>query len=420
MLAYNQALLAETSPQDFQITAKDGTELNLSRFPATGDYLLIWIAPGYGIQERSIQIAKQLSVQGVEVWQIDLAEALFLPHSTEQMREINGQYVADLIEAAFKITGKKIVLCSQSYGSIPLLHGARIWQTAKPPSAYLIGAILFSPDLYSTIPPLGLEPEYMPITSATNLPIFIIQDEMRGNRWYVDRLINTLQKGGSNPQLTILNGVSGLFFGDDNSPNTFRALTGLPTTLLNAIHKLETTPTPLTAANMQKTFKPVGSGIDNKLKKYKGKFLPLPIDLPDINGQKQRRDNYRDKVTIVNFWASWCSPCVQEIPSLNRLRDKVKHIPLELISINYAEDAQTIKEFMHKVDVLYPVLLDSTGQISARWKVVAFPSTYIIGADGKIHQAVNAAIQWDTPEVIEQLTSLYQTTHQHTATSNSK
>ena len=68
---------------EYQITATDGTDLNLVRYPAQGDYLMIWIAPGYGIHERSVEIAQLLATMGVEIWQVDLAEALFLPRSTE-------------------------------------------------------------------------------------------------------------------------------------------------------------------------------------------------------------------------------------------------------------------------------------------------------------------------------------------------
>jgi len=85
-------------------------------------------------------------------------------------------------------------------------------------------------------------------------------------------------------------------------------------------------------------------------------------------------------------------------------------IPFELISVNYAESPATILEFLKKVDVHFPVLLDETGKQSVRWKVIAFPSTFIIGADGKIHYGVNAAIHWDSPAAIEAIRALYKKT----------
>jgi thiol-disulfide isomerase/thioredoxin len=110
--------------------------------------------------------------------------------------------------------------------------------------------------------------------------------------------------------------------------------------------------------------------------------------------------DFKGRVTIVNFWATWCTPCIKEIPSLNNLLQSMQGKSFELISVNYAEETQTIKEFMSMVDVEFPVLLDAQGQESAKWKVIAFPSTFVIGRDGLIHYGVNAGIEWDTPEVL--------------------
>jgi len=400
----------EIASEEHQVVASDGTELNFVRYPSTGDYLLIWIAPGYGIHERSIQTAQRVAAKGIEIWQIDLAEALFLPNSTEQMRAFTGKYVADLIEAAHRETGKKIILSARSYGAIPLLRGARTWQTRKPEKAYLVGAILFSPDLYTTVPSLGVDPEYLPIASATNIPITILQDGRRGNRWYVNRLIDTLNSGGSKTTLKILPGVSALFFSDDDAPETLKAITNLPDDIVSSIHSMDKLPSSTTAAPMQKQFRSVGSGIDNRLKPFKGNFLPYPIELKDAAGKTYKRENFQGQITIVNFWASWCPPCVTEIPSLNRLREQMQGTPFELISVNYAESPAKITEFLKKVDVHFPVLLDETGQVSVGWKVIAFPSTFIIGADGKIHYGVNAAIHWDSPDVVAVIKKLYEKT----------
>ncbi|WP_455220752.1 TlpA family protein disulfide reductase [Kaarinaea lacus] len=403
------AVVADTEikTQEHSIVASDGTELSFMRYPAKGNHLIIWIAPGYGVHKRSVQVATQLADDGIEVWQIDLAEALFLPHSTEQMRSFTGQYVADLIEAAHRETGKSILLSARSYGAIPLLRGVRLWQTRKPNKAYVLGAILFSPDLYTTVPSLGVEPEYVPIASATNIPIMIFQDGIRGNRWYVHRLIETLTTGGSQSMLKILPGVSALFFTEDDAPETVEAIANLPKDIKTSIQLLAKMRAPITPAPMTKQFKAVGSGIDNRLKTFKGNFLPYPLDLKDASGKLYHKDNYKGQITVVNFWATWCPPCVQEIPSLNRLREKMQDIPFELISVNYAESPATIKEFLKKVDVNFPVLLDKTGKVSVHWKVIAFPSTFIIGPDGKIHYGVNAAIHWDNPEVVGTIKSLY-------------
>ena len=78
----------------------------------------------------------------------------------------------------------------------------------------------------------------------------------------------------------------------------------------------------------------------------------------------------------------------------------------QLVSVNYAETPENIRAFLQKVSVDFPVLIDPQGKLTGQWKVVAFPSTFIIGPDGKFHYGVNAAIHWDTPEILQKLKQL--------------
>ena len=149
-----------------------------------------------------------------------------------------------------------------------------------------------------------------------------------------------------------------------------------------------------------------GSGVDSALKPYRGKIQPQAFALRDADGKLLEVNDFQGRVTLVNFWATWCPPCVEESPSLNRLKRAMQGSAFQLISINYAESPQHIREFMGKVAVDFPVLVDPDGKLAAQWKVVAFPSTFVIGPDGKIHYGANAAIKWDEPEVVQQLNQL--------------
>ena len=142
------------------------------------------------------------------------------------------------------------------------------------------------------------------------------------------------------------------------------------------------------------------------MKPFRGNPNPPPISLNDASGQRLSRDDYRNKVTVINFWASWCRPCVEEIPSLNNLRQQMAGEPFELISINYAEETEQIQRFLQQVNVEFPVLLDTDGRESAKWQVLVFPSTFVIGPDGKIVYGLNGAIHWDDPKVVAQLKAL--------------
>ena len=172
------------------------------------------------------------------------------------------------------------------------------------------------------------------------------------------------------------------------------------------IRLLEKNNVPKTTINLNQ-LKSEKSGIDISLKKYNEITIPISINLKDVNDIPKIKDSYKNQITIINFWATWCPPCVEEIPSLNRLKSAMKDYPFELISVNYAEDKNSVNDFLKTVNVEYPVLLDINGEFAAKWNVVAYPSTYIIDTNGKIRYGVNSAIEWDSPEVIETLKSMY-------------
>lgn len=91
-------------------------------------HLIISISPGFGNNERIEALAKQLTGQGIEFWHVDLLDNLFIPKSTNALRERDGRYIAELIRQARETTGRKITLMTRAYGALPVLRGARQWQ----------------------------------------------------------------------------------------------------------------------------------------------------------------------------------------------------------------------------------------------------------------------------------------------------
>ena len=125
-----------------------------------------------------------------------------------------------------------------------------------------------------------------------------------------------------------------------------------------------------------------------------------------LNGKPLGTEEVKGKLVLLNFWATWCPPCLHEIPSLNRLVRKMQGKPLRLVSIDFGEPQKNVTDFLKKVQVDFPVLLDSDGSISNAWKVVVLPSTFVIGKDGRIVYGINASIEWDSPEIIALLNKL--------------
>jgi thiol-disulfide isomerase/thioredoxin len=410
LLSVSTSALAVGSAEEISVEVRD-TELSLLRFAAEGEHLIILVSPGYGDQRRSYDTAGAISSRGIEVWHIDLAESLFLPQSTGTLRALDGRYVAGLIAAAHQRTGKLVTLMTRSYAALPVLRGARLWQlqatagdSAK--TDYLTGAILFSPELYSEIPSLGLEPVYDPIALSTNIPIMLYQSGRRGNRWQLDKTLAKLQSGGAAVYHKILPGVTGVFYSKDTAPETLAELKTLPEEIERVVEMLKSTPKPNTVNELEVVPVSSKSSVDIRLKPFKAAMAPVTIDLKQASGERFIRDDFSGKVTLVNFWASWCSPCVEEIPALNHLREHMQGRPFELISINYAEKPDQIREFLEMVQVDFPVLLDEDGSYSARWNVLVYPATFIINTDGNIVYGVNGAIEWNSQQTISKLEAL--------------
>ena len=390
--------------QDLELPS--GNEVQANVYGQSGNPRVVWIGPGYELHDRHRQVAGDLAALGLQVWQIDLSEALFLPRGAESMRDIPARVVAELIEAISEGGKHRLLLISGSYGAIPTLRGIHAWQMTQPTQRTIIGAILFSPNLFTHVPELGAEPSFVEVTRATSVPVYIFQSEKNSNRWHLPDMSKQLQLHA--PVYTeIMPGVTSLFYKGDKAKPTVQRIKTIAAKIKSLVPLLSSHTYPLQAVQLS-TDKPIENklGLNDRLNPYQGTVQPQAFSLKDVHGKTYTETDFSGKVSVINFWASWCPPCVEEIPSLNRLRKKMQGKPFQLISINYAESAQSIKRFMKKVAVDFPVLIDPDGKTTRSWRVVAFPSTFVIGPDGKIKYGVNAAIHWDTPEVITQIEGL--------------
>lgn len=140
---------------ELNIPVADDNEVTVERFAAAGEYVVIWLAPEYGFRKSHTLFAQRLAKEKIEVWQLNIAESLFLPLGTDAIKSLDGRYVADVIEQAHSRTGKKVLLAGDSYGALSALKAAHAWQRKPTKDARFIGAILFSPYTYAAIPPLG-------------------------------------------------------------------------------------------------------------------------------------------------------------------------------------------------------------------------------------------------------------------------
>jgi len=144
-----------------------------------------------------------------------------------------------------------------------------------------------------------------------------------------------------------------------------------------------------------------------ELKPYAGDPAPPPLTLPDLAGKTHRLEDYRGGVVLVNFWASWCPPCVHELPSMQRLSRELEGRPFTILAVDMAESEADVRRFLEeKVQVDFTVLMDRDGSALREWKVFAFPTSFVVGPDGQIRYALFGALDWDAPEVIAKITGL--------------
>ena len=135
---------------------------------------------------------------------------------------------------------------------------------------------------------------------------------------------------------------------------------------------------------------------------------PPALVLNDLNGDQRSLADFSGKVLLVNFWATWCPPCVKELPSMQAVRNRLAGEPFEVIAVNVGEDFDQVKNFLNLLDagLDYPVLLDENLVTTKNWKVRALPTTYIIDAQGRVQYIATGERDFDAPEVVSMIREL--------------
>jgi thiol-disulfide isomerase/thioredoxin len=396
------------SADSFVVTDSSDNELTVEVLAADGELLAIWLVDHAEERQLFDGMLQSLQRAGIEVWRVDLLGDYFLPRSSENVRTMSGDGVATLLRAAHQRSDKQIVVAAYDRMPLPLLRGVRQWQLDHDSSSSrLAGAMLFYPNLFGPPPLAGEDAELDPIVAATNIPVTIYQPENGAHRLRLGEVMQGFWGSGSAAYSYLVAGVRDWFFmhpleheESDAQPATVaekEATARVPQnmklfTQMMASHPMPTAPAPLLGREA------VAKQVTG-LFELKNTVRAPEFELTEYAGGKFSMDDYRGKVTLVNFWATWCPPCVEEVPSLNQLALLYREQGLELISIDFRESREQVAAFTHKVAVDYPILLDGDGKVSLAWEVFGLPSSFIVDRQGQIRYSVNRAIDWDTDEV---------------------
>jgi peroxiredoxin len=125
----------------------------------------------------------------------------------------------------------------------------------------------------------------------------------------------------------------------------------------------------------------------------------LDFALPDLEGRPVRLREFRGKLVLLNFWATWCTPCLHEMPSMERLYQTFKQTPFVLLAVSTdRQGAQAAGPFVENLKLTFPVLLDSAAEVSRHYGVRGLPTSYLIDPDGRIIGAAIGGRDWSRTE----------------------
>lgn len=154
----------------------------------------------------------------------------------------------------------------------------------------------------------------------------------------------------------------------------------------------------------------LSAGQEDLLTPIQGRPQAPDFNLKDVNGQMHRLADYRGKVVVVNFWATWCPPCVLEMPSMQKAWEATRKDNVVILAINNGEDLKRVQAFHSKMPLTFPLLLDTNANIMAEWKARGMPSTFVVDPDGRLVYQALGGRDWNHPTILRVLRSLFKNT----------
>lgn len=134
---------------------------------------------------------------------------------------------------------------------------------------------------------------------------------------------------------------------------------------------------------------------------------PLPaFELTDLDGKTWRTADLKGRVTVLNFWATWCEPCREEMPALMQLAKAHPADKLQVLTVNYQESPEKVRRFMEAGQLVMPTLLDRDGAAARAWTGRIFPTTVVIDSTGRPRFTVTGEFDWVSEEAARLLAPL--------------
>jgi thiol-disulfide isomerase/thioredoxin len=151
------------------------------------------------------------------------------------------------------------------------------------------------------------------------------------------------------------------------------------------------------AESLQQRMTSLGLGVAEK------PVAPIDFELSDLSGKKVKLSSLKGKVVFLNFWATWCGPCRSEMPSMQRMYQKLQVEGLEILAVDLMEEKSLVVKFAKELSLKFPILLDSAGAVGAQYNARAIPTTYLFDRKGFIFARAVGAREWDSAEMLATL-----------------
>jgi thiol-disulfide isomerase/thioredoxin len=135
--------------------------------------------------------------------------------------------------------------------------------------------------------------------------------------------------------------------------------------------------------------------------------LAPDFQLEDTKGNKVSLSELRGKIVMVNFWATWCPPCIEEMPSMERLNEALGGDDFVMLAINTEQNGRAVvPAFLEKTPYTFPILYDDKGDVQKHYGVFKFPESFIVGKDGKVVEKIIGPLDWSSLKTITYLQGL--------------
>ena len=132
---------------------------------------------------------------------------------------------------------------------------------------------------------------------------------------------------------------------------------------------------------------------------------PAPnLDTVDMKGDVWSLSKQKGKVVFVNFWATWCAPCREEMPSMQQLYAKMPKDKFKMVALYNRDKPELVKNFVTKLGITIPILDDQQNILGERYGLTGLPETFIVDKKGVIREKFIGPKEWDSPEIVDLLT----------------